>query len=90
MNAKPKMTKRQREAAIARDIKLEAKVRKNVGSYTYFISGLQSIGYTFTLVDRDNNTLCSSPVYASTAEVLKTLRRVQRHAATTDIRDETP
>ena len=76
-----------KKMTLTRLIQLKSKQAKTRG-YTYFVSGNPTIGYSFTLVDRDGNTLCSSAVYASTAEVLKTLRTVQRHAATTDTADE--
>jgi hypothetical protein len=55
--------------------------------YTYFIEGDPREGYRFTLSDRNANTLCGSRVFATLEECLKTLREVQRHAHTTDLRN---
>jgi hypothetical protein len=55
---------------------------------TYFVTGSSADGYQRTLVDRSDDTLCSSDVFARKADRLKALRAVQRHAATSHVIDE--
>ena len=56
--------------------------------WTYFISGSAEDGYRFELCDRLGNTLCASATCATRSECLVVLRKVQRHAASTHVIDE--
>jgi uncharacterized protein YegP (UPF0339 family) len=57
--------------------------------YTYFISQDGPRAFHWELLNRDGDTLCSGNSVATKADCLKSLRAVQRHAATTDMRDDT-
>ena len=56
--------------------------------YVYFVAGNPDDGYCWSLVDFDNRTLCSGAVFASKSDCLRSLRLTQRHASTTQIRDD--
>ena len=88
MTAKTARTAKKQEAALNR---LEANLDKTrrMHGYTYFVFGDPGDGYRFVLTDRDGEALCISPALVSNEACLKSLRAVQRHAGTTDIRDDT-
>jgi hypothetical protein len=61
--------------------------QKSRSRYTYFVSGDAEAGYQWHLFAGDDS-LCMSDVFATKSDCLKTLRAVQRHAATDDVRDD--
>ena len=82
------MNKRATNRALTRIAKAENAAQRNAG-YTFFIAGSLTDGYRFALVNRQGEELCESPVFASKEICRRALRKVQRHGACTDIRDDT-
>lgn len=80
------MSNRKKERAAFRKL---AKFDRNARSrYTYFVAGNADDGYRWSLVNLNDETLCSSDVFADKGACLKSLRTVQRHAATTHVNDD--
>ena len=77
---------RKTDRAIRKILALE---RTASSRYTFFVTGNPDDGYRWELVDRNDDRLCLSDVFAQKADCLKTLRAVQRHAAPEDLRDDT-
>ena len=73
------------DRAVSALVKLRNRARHR---YSYFITRAGT-GYRWHLVDREGNDVCTSDPFRDKADCLKSLRINQRHAATTDIRDET-
>ena len=80
------MTSRAKKRFDVRNLQLTGDARRG---YTYFITGSVANGYTWELVTPDDHTLCSTMIFDTKAECLKSLRTVQRHAGTTHVLDET-
>lgn len=58
--------------------------------YVYFIytDVEQATGYWWELVGPNDETIASGPVFHNKADCLKSLRMTQRHASTTQVRDD--
>lgn len=71
---------------IDRLVRLEVNARTR---YVYFIHREpEKTGYWWELVGPNDLLVCESNEYATKAECLKSLRAAQRHASTTQIRDD--
>jgi hypothetical protein len=80
-NGRPKVL---RETDKLSELQKNARAR-----YVYFICKEPSEpGYWWELVGPDDMVICESREYATKAECLKSLRATQRHASTTQIRDD--
>ena len=66
--------------------KLEQKARAR---YVYFVSkDPDTAGYWWELFGPDDQPICSSVVFRDKPACLKSLRAMQRHAATAPVRDD--
>jgi uncharacterized protein YegP (UPF0339 family) len=79
------MAKRRKKYDI-RDFQLTGDARTG---YTYFVlHDHDAKAIKWELVAPNGDTLCSSRLFYDKADCVKTLRAVQRHGASTDVRDD--